>query len=403
MSFNHLKNVYNSVQRNYIEVTVGTDDGDFVGTDHMVIQAAVEYVGACGGGRVVLKPGIYSMGNAVYMKTGVALAGFGGDTILRRIPSTSSPLKTDIDWYDWQVELEDASGFRVGGGLMLTSLEETAKTPQATVHTIIGIDGNVLYLDSQPRMNHWLGLEAKASSISSIIRADYSENWSIHNLVLDGNREHNEYLNGNYGGAIFIQDCQHVSIKNVQIRDFNGDGMSWQVCHDVSVEDCCISNCAMLGLHPGSGSQRPVIRRNTVDKCDTGIFWCWGVKNGLAEENTISNCRIGISTGHRDTDNLMHHNRILDTQDTAILFRPERSPDRTSHRTVIEDSHIENASVGIHLSRGLEDVILRRNTISSKDGRMSVGILKEPGVERLILDCNTFDGVKEEVQELRSK
>ena len=40
-----------------------------------------------------------------------------------------------------------------------------------------------------------------------------------------------------------------------------------------------------MGLHPGSGSQRPVIRNNRLERNNLGLFWCWGVKFGLARAN----------------------------------------------------------------------------------------------------------------------
>ena len=49
-------------------------------------------------------------------------------------------------------------------------------------------------------------------------------------------------------------------------RNYNGDGISWQICHDVLVEDCHSHDNAELGLHPGSGSQRPVIRNNKLER-----------------------------------------------------------------------------------------------------------------------------------------
>ena len=40
-------------------------------------------------------------------------------------------------------------------------------------------------------------------------------------------------------------------------------------------------------MHPGSGSQRPRILNNRLEDNDLGLFWCWGVKFGLAEGNWI--------------------------------------------------------------------------------------------------------------------
>ncbi len=44
-----------------------------------------------------------------------------------------------------------------------------------------------------------------------------------------------------------------------------------------------------LGIHPGSDSKRPIIRGNTLERNSQGIFWCWGVKYGLAENNILEN------------------------------------------------------------------------------------------------------------------
>ncbi|GIS58084.1 MAG: hypothetical protein CM1200mP2_03090 [Planctomycetaceae bacterium] len=50
-------------------------------------------------------------------------------------------------------------------------------------------------------------------------------------------------------------------MTGVEARNNNGDGISWQICHDVVVENCHSHDNADLGLHPGSGSQRPLIRK----------------------------------------------------------------------------------------------------------------------------------------------
>ena len=109
----------------------------------------------------------------------------------------------------------------------------------------------------------------------------------IEDLALDGNKDNNENLDGNHAGCIFMQDCKDVTMRKVIARNNNGDGISWQVCHDVMVENCHSHDHAGLGLHPGSGSQRPIIRDNRIERNQIGIFFCWGVRFGLAENNTI--------------------------------------------------------------------------------------------------------------------
>jgi nitrous oxidase accessory protein NosD len=48
-----------------------------------------------------------------------------------------------------------------------------------------------------------------------------------------------------------------------------------------------------------------LIRGNRLFRNAIGIFFCWGVKFGLAEGNTVEDCQCVISLGHRDTDNLI--------------------------------------------------------------------------------------------------
>ena len=75
--------------------------------------------------------------------------------------------------------------------------------------------------------------------------------FEIRDLVLDGNKSNNEHLDGNYAGCIFMQDCGRIQIDNVEARNYNGDGISWQICHDVTVTNCRSLNNVDLGLHSG--------------------------------------------------------------------------------------------------------------------------------------------------------
>ena len=106
----------------------------------------------------------------------------------------------------------------------------------------------------------------------------------VEDLVLDGNRDHNEHINGNFAGAVFIQHCNRWRFGNVTARNYNGDGFSFQVCDDVQFQNCQALNNADLGFHPGSGSQRPVFRDCTAQGNSLGLFFCWSVSDGLARE-----------------------------------------------------------------------------------------------------------------------
>ena len=100
-------------------LTVGNDKGDLCGTDQRVIQAAVDTVARMGGGTVRLLPGTLRLRNAVYLCSNLRLVGSGPDTVLVKEPSATSKLAADSDWYDQEITLADAKGFRVGDGVCL--------------------------------------------------------------------------------------------------------------------------------------------------------------------------------------------------------------------------------------------------------------------------------------------
>ena len=190
--------------------------------------------------------------------------------------------------------------------------------------------------------NFWLEGKTTVSTLFPILTGEEIAGVAIENLVLDGNREKNEHLDGNYAGCVFLQDCQRISMRGIEARNYNGDGLSWQICHDVIVENCHSHHHAGLGLHPGSGSQRPIMRKNRLEANQIGIFFCWGVKFGLADENTVVGNKCGISIGHRDTDNVITGNTIRESGDVGVLFRPERGKAFAPHRNRLVRNTIEN-------------------------------------------------------------
>jgi len=396
-----------------LTVTVGHADADFTGDTHRPIQAAVDYVSTFGGGTVHVKAGTYHMGNAVHLRDNVRLVGDGDETVLLKNPSQSTPLTDDTDWYDWHAKVENPSIFEIGGGILLQCKDPQGSPGRMTLtkHTVVAIEGNTVRIDSQPRKNIWITHEATASTRFPIVTANNAKDFAVENITLDGNRGANEELNGNYGGCIFLQDCERVRVAGVTARNYNGDGISWQVCHDVTIEDCHSHDNANLGLHPGSGSQRPIIRRNVLRNCNIGLFWCWGVKHGLAEDNEIRNSgSYGISIGHRDTDNVMRNNRIHDSGKVGIYFRPDTPTIRCAHRNVVEDCLVEgvgtadNPGIGIDLAGAVEDVVLRNNRIVNPDGgSMETGIRVGEEVVNLTMDANDVAGAANPLEDQRAK
>ncbi|MBM4070809.1 MAG: hypothetical protein FJ271_17915 [Planctomycetes bacterium] len=351
-----------------LTVTVGPGKADIVGANHKALQAAVDYVARLGGGTVQVLPGTYRLRNAVHLASGVRIRGSGKDTVLIKEPSISTKLAADSDWYDQEITLVDAKGFQIGDGVCIRAQNPHNGGQSVLKRTLVARTGKRFKLDRALRENFWLMGQATVSTLAPILTAENAHDMVVENLVLDGNKSKNDNLDGNYAGCIFMQDCRAVAIRGVTARNYNGDGISWQICHDVLVEHCHVHGNVSLGLHPGSGSQRPIMRGNRIHDNDIGIFFCWGVKFGLAEKNMIENNRsYGVSIGHRDTDNLVRDNDIKTSGKVGVLFRPERGKAFAPHRNrLIGNRLTDNAPAdgyAIDVQGETEDILIEKNVL----------------------------------------
>ena len=130
------------------------------------------------------------------------------------------------------------------------------------------------------------------------------------------------------GAGVFLYRGFGTVIRGCTVKNYNGDGISFQQSNDVVVENCTSEDNASLGIHPGSGSQRPVVR-NCIARAngEDGLFLCWRVRHGLFEDNLLeANGRFGISIGHKDTDNLFVENVATGNGRHGLYFRDESAP-----------------------------------------------------------------------------
>jgi hypothetical protein len=389
-----------------LTVRVGPDQGDLVGRDDKVIQAAVDYVTRLGGGTVQLLPGTYRLRNAVYLTSHLRLRGSGADSILIKEPSRTSKLAADSDWYDQEITLVDAHGFEIGDGICLRARNPHNGGSTVLKRTLVARSGKRFQLDRPLRENLWLKGDPTAATLYPLLSGENIADVAIEDLVLDGNRPQNELLDGNYAGCVFLQDCNRVALRRVIARNYNGDGISWQVCHDVRVEECHSHDHAGLGLHPGSGSQRAVIRGNRVERNDIGLFFCWGVRFGRAEENHIADSRsFGISIGHCDTDNVIRANTVVRSGKVGVLFRAESNKAFAPHRNRLEGNQIcdsgPDTGIAIDVQGETESIVLVRNALrESRQPASRIGI--RLGAQTRAVQCtdNRIEGFAVPISDL---
>jgi parallel beta-helix repeat protein len=391
-------------------ITVGKAKADIVGGDNRALQAAVDYIAALGGGVVEIGEGEYAMNDSLHLRSNVTVRGKKDKTVLRKANGVEAPLALDGDYGEEQFTVADPKGFEVGGGVAIW--DKDAGGFHTAVGRIIGRRGNTFAIDHSLNADCMVANEAKAATVFPVVSACEVEGARIEDLTVDGNKANNPPLNGCRGAGIYLFRAMGAVVRGCTVRNFNGDGISFQQSNDVTVEDCVSEDNAALGLHPGSGSQRPTVRRCIARRSGTdGLFLCWRVRHGVFEYNICEeNGQFGISIGHKDSDNVLRHNRVSANKSNGVFFRNEEIG-MAAHRNRLEDNVIENNgakadTAAIRIRGATNGLIFKNNVIRDTrpegEKTQTIGVLIEEKAGAPTLEGNTIEA-KTAVQDQRKK
>ena len=398
-----LPKTMHSAMKDLPNITVGKDNAHIIGNDNRALQAAVDYIAGLGGGIVEIGEGEYLMYDSLHLRNNVTVRGKKGSpgdslrrTVLRKADAAVSPLALDGDFGEQQITLEDPTGFEVGYGVAIW--DDRAGGFHTTVARITGRNDNTFSIDKPLMADCMVRNKAKAATVFPVVSGCHLEGARVENLIIDGNKDSNVHLNGCRGAGIFLYRAFGTVIKDCVVRNYNGDGISFQQSNDVTVVGCICEDNTYLGIHPGSGSQRPRIRDCVARGNGTdGLFLCWRVRHGLFEDNVLEgNGRFGISIGHKDSDNLLRRNIVRLNHQDGVFFRNE-TLGMAAHRNRLEENIIENngaggEAAGIRIRGQTNNLVLKNNII--RDTRedelqsQTVGIRIEEQVGQVILDGN---------------
>lgn len=370
-----------------------------IGADNRVLQAAVDYVASLGGGVVEIGPGEYLMRDSLHLRPKVTIRGSGERTVLIKAKAAVSPLKLDGDFGEEQITLAKPDGFQVGDGVAIW--DKNANGFHTTVARITGREGDTFSISLPLNADCMVDSQASAATVFPVVSGYHAEQVRVESLTIEGNKDENVPLNGCRGGGIFLFRCPGAVLEKCIIRNYSGDGISFQQSNDVTVSNCVSENNTGLGLHPGSGSQRPTVLRCVArSNGEDGLFLCWRVKYGLFEDNVLEgNRRFGISIGHKDTDNLLRKNQVRGNYQAGVFFRNE-TEGMAGHRNrleqnVIEDNGVEQPAPGIRVRGETKDLVFKdnvvRDTRAGGQRKQTVGIQLEQRVGTVQLDNNRID------------
>jgi parallel beta-helix repeat protein len=386
-------------------ITVGGADADISGFTSGAIQIALDAIKSRGGGTVKLNPGVYNIIAPVRLYNNTSLIGSGEKTILHKCDGFKTSFIIDADWGMLKAVVKDVSGFKVGMGIQLFD-DGHNDGWDVTTAIITDIKDNVIYFDNNTVNDYKSSLNGTVTNGCSIIEAVGVENVKIADLVVEGNKSKNDYINGCRGGGVYIHKSRNCLVENVKVNEFNGDTFSWQVTENITVKGCEASNGNGLGFHPGTGSDHSIVE-NCVSRNNKGdgIFLCWRVQNGIFRNNTVyGNGDNGISIGHKDTDNVFENNRVYENGSHGVFFRNENEQN-SGHRNTFTNNIIENngtarESSGFWIGGETHDINIINNTIrSAGKGNQSTAIYVGRKSSKVTSSGNKISGSKEIVYE----
>jgi hypothetical protein len=303
-------------------MTVGKSSCDINGFTQAHIQAAVEQVASLGGGEVELSDGVFLMADALHLRTGVKVKGQGMTTVLKKNAMKTARIISYLGYGHYDLELDQPDLFEVGEGVVIR--DNNAFGFYTTVATLIRREGDV-WFTNRPHSHDYLGSNGGlVETLFPIIEAVDIEDAAVEGIRIEGNTRANPVpLNGCRGGGFLALRCRRLGVRNLTVRDYNGDGIAFQTCDDMVLSDCVVEGCSGNGFHPGSGSNRFIMKRCSArGNGACGIFYCMRVRQGVLQDSLFeNNGSHGLSIGERDIHNLNRNLIIRGNGGAGIWFR----------------------------------------------------------------------------------
>lgn len=381
---------------------VGGENADVPGFNNQSIQFAIDFV-AITGGTVSLNPGDYEIIAPVQMKSNVKLVGSGKETILKRGEGIQTRYTVDADYGELKITVENSDGFEVGMKVQVTDDINNGCWNVSTAY-ITDIVDNIIYVDKGMIRDHRSDKNGLISNASSVIEFIDTENASVSNLTADGNRSKNFFADGCNSAGVLILRSKTITVDNVHVKDFNGEGISWQITENVSITNCEISGSGNTGLHPGTGSPFSLIENNNVHHNDQdGLFICWRVYQSKVIGNKFHhNGRYGMCTGHKDTDVIFKNNHFFNNSSDGVHLRGEReinAPHRNTFvNNIFENNGTKEGAYGFSINSLAKDLVLKDNIFKNSAKTQKAAIYVHKNGIKPKLENNQFD--KHELGEL---
>jgi len=367
-----------------------------VGTDSAALQRAAAMLRP--GDTLEIGAGTYDMENSLFVPSGVTVRGVRGKTVLRKSRGLESALTEDGDYGDSFLAVAEPGKFHAGMGVAISD-DKLNSGWDITVSSVAAVKGSYVILnpttvrDYDQEQNH-----ARIRNTFPVLVVTDASDVVLDGLTVDGNRSENAYIDGCRGGAIYLHRVRNVTVRNCTARNYNGDGISFQISDGVRVLDSESYGHKGYGVHPGTGSVNALVKGCRLhDNGDIGLFLCWRVRHSRFEDNVIeSNGHYGISIGHKDTDNEFVNNTIVRNGMTGVYFRKETLKN-SGHRNVFHGNRVldngnDRQGYGFYVEPYAGDLTIEDNQIGDTRGAAATqkfGIYQSAGSNAVTVRNNT--------------
>lgn len=341
------------------------------------------------GDTLAIGPGTYQMDASLLIPSHVTVRGEAGKTILMKSAGVESALAEDGDFGESYINVAHPEKFQPGMGIEIS--DDTLKEGwDVSISKVVAVQGNILRI-SPPTVRDY-DLEQRHARIRNtypILVTMNAEDVTFEDIIVDGNKAQNQYLDGCRGGAIYMYNVRNVTVKNCVARNYNGDGISLQISDKVHVVNSESYGQTGYGVHPGTGSVNTVVEHCRMhNNGDIGLYLCWRVRHGQFHDNVIEdNAHYGISIGHKDTDNEFANNTIARNGVSGVYFREETAENSGNRNTFRNNKILDNGSNGFFIAKRVTDTVISGNEIRDKHHP----VMKADGAGTVHLDNNKIE------------
>lgn len=307
---------------------------------------------------------------SLILYSNMELAGQGEKTILRKGPGARYPLSGYHNYGMADIPLLTTKGLSKG---MTVAIQDKHRGGfWGTFAKITWVKDKWIGLDRGIESDYANEYNPVMTLNYPLIFSENSENITIRDIHLDGNLKKNkDFMNGCRGGAIFFIRSKNMTVENVNEYNYNGEGLSFQMCYQVYIKNCQFNNNTGNGLHPGAGSTRVLFEKCTAtNNHKNGFFFCVRANHITVKGcNFLNNHLSGVSIGTRDCHNIIENCYFKGNMTNAIDFRHAPLPIEVHNIIIQKNTFSKSPSVQaknhIHIQSHAHQVIIEDNRYES--------------------------------------